>query len=525
MFLRHNWRIIVSTRLSSFFVPCCIDMLSFTRLQFVLSLILAMGLTVSRVHAAEPYKSHPNILFIAVDDLNDWIGCLGGHPLVKTPNIDALAQSGTLFRNAHCQAPLCNPSRTSVLLGLRSTTTGIYGLAPSFRTLPEWKDRVTLPQHFAQNGYRTCTAGKIFHSIRPEDKNKEFAVYGPPSGIGVKPAHKLIPPTPMGNHPLMDWGVFPHNDREKGDATLTRWGVDQLKEMPRDKPFFLSLGYFLPHVPCYTTQQWYDLYPDDDSVLPRVNPHDRDDVPHFAWYLHWSLPEPRLRWLQEQNQWRNLARSYLACISFIDHEVGQLIQALHESKLTEKTIIVLWSDHGWHLGEKQITGKNTLWERSTRVPLIFSGPGIPQKAHSDEPVELLDLFPTLIDLSGLAPRSDLEGHSLQPLLKDATSARAWPAITSHNQGNHAVRSKHWRYIHYADGSEELYDHRTDPDEWQNLAAVKDHEAILIEHRRWLPKIDRPLAAGSSQRTLTYDPATRTAVWEGKTIPPNARIPE
>ncbi|MFO1021277.1 MAG: sulfatase-like hydrolase/transferase [Planctomycetales bacterium] len=329
----------------------------------------------------------------------------------------------------------------------------------------------------------------------------------------------------------MDWGVFPHEDKDKGDAILTRWAVDQIKQQPRDKPFFLSIGYFLPHVPCYTTQRWYDLYPDSDQLLPKVNPHDRDDIPRFAWYLHWYLPEPRLRWLQEQNQWRNLARSYLACISFVDHQVGELLQALKTSNHDQDTLVILWSDHGWHLGEKQITGKNTLWERSTHVPLIFAGPSIPENSICDQPVELLDLYPTLIDLCQLPPRTDLEGHSLQPQLKDAQATRPWPAITSHNQGNHTIRSQHWRYIRYADGSEELYDHRTDPNEWHNLASqkelaiVKEHAAVIAEHRRWLPTVDNPPAPGSAHRVLTYNPLTRETVWEGKPILPDAPVPE
>jgi arylsulfatase A-like enzyme len=178
---------------------------------------------------------------------------------------------------------------------------------------------------------------------------------------------------------------------------------------------------------------------------------------------------------------------------------------------------VLWSDHGWHLGEKGITGKNSLWERSTRVPLLFAGPGVTAGARCSRPVELLDLYPTLLDLCRIPPRQDLEGHSLAPLLKDATAPRPWPAITSHNQGNHAVRSEHWRYITYADGSEELYDLRQDPNEWTNLANDPRQREVIREHRRWLPKIDRPLAPGSAARILSYDPASGKAIWEGKPI--------
>jgi len=500
-----------------------------------------VGLLTSVSAATAPKK--PNVLFIAIDDQNDWIGHLGGHPLVKTPHLDRLAARGTTFLNAHCQATLCNPSRTSLLVGLRPTTTGIYGLEPWFRTLPDWQDRVTLPQHFAANGYRTLAAGKIYHGgtgrggggAGKQGKGKaggnapvavkEFDVTGPSPGVGARPTAKLIGPTPMGNNPLMDWGVFPHRDEDKGDYQVASWAVEQIKAAPKDQPFFLAAGFFLPHVPCYVTQPWFDLYPDDDRVLPKIKIDDRADTPRFSWYLHWSLPEPRLAWLQDNNQWRNLARSYLASTSFVDAQVGRVLAALEAAGLADNTVVVLWSDHGYHLGEKGITGKNTLWERSTKVPLIFAGPGVTRGGRSSQPAELLDVYPTLLALAGLAPRNDLEGLSLLPQLKNASTPRARPAITSHNQGNHGIRSESWRYIRYADGSEELYDTRNDPNEWTNLAGNPEHAAVIAEHEKWLPKIDRPLAPNSAHRVLTYDPATDKAVWEGKPVRRTDPIPQ
>lgn len=492
---------------------------------------LLLACCVLAILKAEPTVAadvqRPNVLFIAIDDQNDWIGAFGGHPLAKTPHIDTLAARGTAFLNAHCQAPLCNPSRTSLMLGLRPTTTGIYGLAPWFRSLPEWRDRVTLPQHFHAHGYRTLTAGKIYHGGAggPQQRAKEFDVWGNAGGIGVKPEKKLIPATPMGNHPLMDWGVFPHRDEDKGDYQVASWAVQQLKDAPRDQPFFLAAGFFLPHVPCYATQKWFDLYPDDDSVLPLVNDADRDDTPRFSWYLHWNLPEPRLKWVRENNQWRNLVRSYLACTSFVDAQVGRLTAALDEAGLADNTVIVLWGDHGWHLGEKGITGKNSLWDRGTRVPLIFAGPGIAQGGRCAQPAELIDIYPTLNELCGLKARTDLEGVSLVPQLRDAATKRDRPAITSHNQGNHGIRTERWRYIRYADGSEELYDMQSDPHEWTNLATMPAHASVLAEHRRWLPKIDVLPAANSAHRVLTYDPDTDTATWEGTVVRRSDPIPE
>ena len=502
------------------------------RLSLIALLIVSSPAFLRPALAASP---RPNVLFIVIDDQNDWIGHLGGHPLAKTPHIDRLAARGVAFLNAHINSPLCNPCRTSVMLGLRPTTTGVYGLAPWFRTLPQWRDRVTLPQHFAAHGYRTLATGKIYHGgagggarkgrnqadVRPP----EFQVTGKAGGIGAKPEKKLIPPTPMGNHPLMDWGVFPHRDEDKGDYQVASWTIEQIRSAPHDQPFFLAAGFFLPHVPCYVTQKWFDLFPDDDRLLPVIKADDRADTPRFSWHLHWSLPEPRLKWLRENNQWRNLARSYLACTSFVDAQIGRILDALAEAGLADNTIVVVWGDHGWHLGEKGITGKNTLWDRSTRVPLVFAGPGIRVGGRCAQPAELLDLYPTLVELCGLPPRTDLEGISLAPQLKDAAAKRERPAITSHNQGNHGIRSERWRYIRYADDSEELYDMRNDPHEWTNLAGRPEFAAVIAEHRKWLPTIDSPPAPGSASRILTYDKTTDEAVWEGQTVRRSDPIPE
>ena len=260
-------------------------------------------------------------------------------------------------------------------------------------------------------------------------------------------------------------------------------------------------------------------------MLPAVKEDDRLDTPHFSWYLHWSLPEPRLEWVRKNGQWRNLVRSYLASTSFVDAQIGRLLEGLDEAGVADNTIVVLWGDNGYHLGEKAVTGKNTLWERSTRVPLVFAGPGVKSGQRCIRPAELLDLYPTLVDLCGLAPRTGLEGLSLVPQLKDAAAARERPALTTHNPGNHAVRSERWRYIRYADGTEELYDLQADPREWDNLAGDPQHAAVIAEHRKGLPKSEHPPAPGSADRVLSYDPATDEAVWEGKTVKRSDSIPQ
>jgi len=496
------------------------------RLSVSLSAFLVCLLTVEFSTAAEKAaetQARPNILFIAIDDQNDWIGCLDGHPQIQTPNIDRLAERGTVFLNAHCQSPLCNPSRTSLMTGKRPDNTGIYGLAPWFRDVPELRELVTLPQYLRQHGYKTASAGKIYHGgYGRKKKDDEFELLGPPAGVGVRPKEKLVEtPNP---HPLVDWGVFPHNDEDKGDWKVASWGAEQLQQKDLQEPFFLSVGFFLPHVPCYATQKWFDLYPDDDTVLPPIVMNDRADTPRFSWYLHWKLPETRLQFLREADEWRNLVRSYLACTSFVDSQVGRVLDALDKSGHADDTIVVLWSDHGWHLGEKEITGKNTLWDRSTRVPLIFAGPGVTAGQRCNRPAELLDIYPTLVDLCGLPPLDQLDGHSLRPQLEDAAAEREWPAITTHNANNHGLRTDRWRYIEYADGTRELYDMEADSNEFTNLADKPEHAGVIANLRRQLPPTSKLPAPGSAHRILTVD-ELGNVIWEGKQIGPHDPIPE
>lgn len=466
--------------------------------------------------------ARPNVLMIAVDDLNDWVGCLQGHPQVKTPHMDRLASRGTVFTNAHCQAPLCNPSRASVLTGLRPSTTGIYALQPGIRSVAALKQHVTLPQTFTLAGYHTFTCGKIYHdgSISVPDRAREFGKWGAAPGMPRPPKKFVQTPDP---HPLVDWGVFPEDDRLQADWQIADAAIGELKTLPSNQPFFVCVGFRLPHVPCYASQKWFDLYPADQVQLPPFKADDRDDLPRFASYLHWKLPEPRQKFLAEQDQWMPLVRAYLASISLMDSQIGRVLDALQATGRSEETIVVLWSDHGWHLGEKGITGKNTLWERSTRVPLIFAGPGIATGARCSRSVELLDMFPTLLELCRFEPRADLEGHSLVSLLKDAAAERPWPAITTHNQNNHAVRSERWRFIRYADGSEELYDLQADPNEWKNLAKDAQYADVCRQHAAWLPVKNAAPVPGSAQRLLTYE--NGVATWEGKVIDPQAPLPD
>jgi arylsulfatase A-like enzyme len=475
-------------------------------------------------HAARASSQPPNVLFLCSDDLNDWIAPLRGHPQVKTPNFDRLAARGTTFANAYCPAPLCTPSRTSVLSGLRPSTIGCYGLSPGIRDFARTKNHVTLPQAFTRAGYHSSTCGKVYHneSLKPGQLAAEFNVCGPtpPPPRPARPLSKLPEP----HHPLMDWGVFPARDEEMADYQTASAAVAALRQAPRDQPFFVAAGFISTHVPCFAPAKWFEMYPDETLQMPPILETDRDDTPRFSWYLHWSLPEPRLNLLRQCSEWRPLVRAYLATVSFLDAQLGRVLDALETTGRADNTIIVFWGDHGWHLGEKGISGKNTLWERSTHVPLFLAGPGVARGARCTRPVETLDVFPTLLDLAGLPARSDLEGHSLAALCRDANGPRPWPAITTHNQGNHAVRTEQWRYIHYADDSEELYDVRADPNEWTNVAGRPEHAATLRDLRQWLPKIDLPPGPGSRSRVLTYDRASGIATWEGKPIRPTDPVP-
>lgn len=488
-------------------------------LLFLLKLPYLLTLFVLSASLAKA-SSKPNVLFLAIDDLNDWIGCLGGHPQVKTPNLDMLAARGTLFTNAHCQAPVCNPSRTSVMLGLRPSTTGIYSLQPSFKKVPKYANQVTIPKAFKLNGYATSTMGKIYHSALPKGEFEKAGTRPPlPNRF---PDGKLVN-TPK-NHKLVDWGVWPPKDSDQLDYKTADWAVHELSQKPKD-PFFMAVGFFRPHVPLYASQKWFDLYPEETLVLPPIRRDDREDTPRFSWYLHWELPEPRLKFLDENKQVKNKVRSYLASVSFVDSQVGRVLDALEESGLQNNTIIVCWSDHGYHLGEKEITGKNTLWDPTARVPLIFAGPGISKGSRCRRPAELLDIYPTLAELCGLkSVPKEIEGLSLVPQLKDAQAPRSRPAITTHGPGNDSARSETHRYIRYADGSEELYDVRKDPHEFKNLAFDPKTKKLRKKLASYFPKNPAKPVVGSNAR-LIEQKKDGSVYWENTLIEKDAKIPE
>ncbi len=497
-----------------------------------LRVLLGGALLASSIAAtllAQPSRSpaapaRPNVLLVVFDDLNDWVGPLQGHPQAHTPSLDRIARRGVSFTNAHVQAPLCNPSRASFLTGLRPSTTGIYGLAPGIRAVPSLANRVTLPQHFAAHGYATASFGKIFHdgSIPPALRAREFGVWGPSPPMPL-PDARLAPDTGARGQVarLVDWGIFPERDEDQADYQIADAAIAHLRAAPPDAPWLVAVGFRLPHVPNFASRRWFDRIPADAVALPPLRRDDRADTPPFSWYLHWKLPEPRLAWYREHDQLAPFVRAYLASTTFADAQFGRVLDALDAAGRLDDTIVVVTSDHGYHLGEKEITGKNSLWERATRVPLLIAGPGITPRVVTD-PAELLDLYPTLAELAGLPPRSDVEGRSLVPqVLRGAR--RSEPAITTHNQGNHAIRTDRWRYIRYADDSDELYDMQADPNEWVNLAGQATHRRTIAELRAWLPKTDAAPVEGSRNRVLTRDGEGRW-LWEGEPIGVGATPP-
>ena len=425
----------------------------------------------------------PNVLFIAIDDLNDWVGCLGGHPQARSPNIDRLAQRGVLFTNAHCQAPICNPSRTSVMLGLRPSTTGIYVNKPWFRDTSANKDRVTLTQHFAGHGYATLTTGKIYHGSRVDEPS--FHTVGPRPGQRLKIDRQIV--KDMGStSKLWDFGPQTYEEDRFGDFVDATWAIEQLGA-DQKKPFFLAVGFYRPHVPFYAPLRFFESHPLSEIRLPTTQDDDRADLPGAALELTDNSTPPAHNWFVTQNQWKSAVQAYLACVSFTDSQVGRLLDALDGSPHRDNTIVVLFSDHGFHLGEKQRWAKQSLWESSTQVPLIISVPNGSRGLRCVKPVELMGLFPTLTRLCNLPAPPGLEGASLAPLLQNVNADWPHAAVTTYQRNNHAVRTENFRYIRYADGSEELYDHRTDPHEWKNLALDSQFSAVIAEHAKWLPE--------------------------------------
>jgi arylsulfatase A-like enzyme len=459
--------------------------------------ILLLFFIFSKDGIAQQGTKRPNVLLIMVDDLNDWVGCMNGHPNALTPNIDRLAEQGMLFTNAHAAAPICSPSRTALLSGVAPYRSGVYMNADGWHMSKELAGIDFLPLHFRNNGYHTMMGGKIFHS-RPVNLDEAFDEnVGNFGGINANLVSKeyTYPFEELYGiyHYAAHWGPLdkPESD-QLSDQKIAAWAIEKL-DQHYEKPFFLSVGFYRPHVPLTAPREFYDRFKNEKTHFPPIKEHDLDDVPFLGQQIalggYQETQNGHYKQFTERGLQMDYILNYLASTSFVDAKIGSVLDALGNSQYKDNTVVILVSDNGWSLGQQTHFEKWTLWETTTKVPLIVRYPGMSnQGKKSASPVNLLDIFPTLISMCGLPlPDHTLDGQSLVPLLENPDIVSEKPSIITLGQGNHSARDQHWRYIRYADGSEELYNHRKDPSEWNNLAGKKQYKKTIQALAKWLPK--------------------------------------
>ncbi len=469
----------------------------------------------------------PNVLFISMDDLNDWIGCMGGHPQTLTPNLDRLAASGVFFANAHCPASSCNPSRTSIMTGLSPHRSGLYNNGQKMReVLP---DADLIPQYFRNHGYWSGGSGKILHYFIDARSWDEY--------YPAKETEDPFPPTlypdtrplslPRGGpwqYVETDWGPLDATNEEYGgDWLVSKWIGDQLGRK-HEQPFFLACGIYRPHEPWFVPKEYFKPFPLEGIQLPPgYLEEDLDDLPPAGKRRG---PNRYFAHIRKEGQWKQGIQGYLASIHFADAMLGRVLDALEDGPNKDNTIVVLWSDHGWHLGEKQHWQKYTAWRATTHVPLMVrvpegAAPGLlaGTKAGSicNQPVSLVSLYPTLVELAGLPAKTSNDGPSLLPLLRDASAEWEHMATTYlGTPGNCGISGRDWRYIHYDNGDEELYNIGKDPYEWTNLATQPEYAAKLAEFRAHVPKKFSPLI----EPRISSLPALAWHAAEVKPAPPS-----
>lgn len=452
----------------------------------------------------------PNVLFIIIDDMNDFTSVFDPKNPIQTPHLKSLADEGVFFTKAYCNSPACCPSRVSLLNGLRPSSTGVY------TNETDWKRAIsnfeTFPAYFGKHGYTTKSAGKIFHHGGPEfvDEGAFGEVLPFPTGSPDAP----MPPSNLNGtthwydengqptarvSPNFDWGVWPKDASQGIDVKTVDWLVDKLATMPEDKPFFFAAGIFRPHMPYYLPQSAFDKYPLASLTLPPYKIDDLADIPTGGQALRAANSKWWTTFQQENKRnpafFREAVRSYQAAATYCDTQIGRLLDALRQSPHAQHTLIVLVSDHGYHLGQKNHWEKFLLYEQTTHIPMIVAGPAIPKGMRCERTVSMLDLYPTLLELCGLPPKEGLEGKSLVSLLKKPTKMWSFPVVMTYGMNNHAVRDERWRYIRYADGSEELYDHAHDPNEWYNVVNDPTKKNEIVRLKRWLPTQNKlPFAA-------------------------------
>ena len=454
------------------------------RLLQLLALLASLG---ASAVAATPQK--PNVLFIAIDDLRDWVGYIDREHQAKTPNIDRLAKMGVAFTRGYCASPVCNPSRAALMSGMRPSTTGVYENNIDFRIhIPQEKCLTTT---FRQAGYFVHGAGKIYHeSYRRDSEWDEY--------LEREGGNPRIPAGVSDGVGGIKFAPLDCRDDELSDWKITDYGIASLQKK-HDKPFFLAVGMHKPHMPWNVPKKWFDMFPLEKIKLPPHLVNDLDDVPGAGKRM--ARPEGDHAEMLKSGRWKEAVQAYLATIAYMDMNIGRLLDAFEKSAYRNNTVIVFWGDHGWHLGEKSHWRKFALWEEATRTPFIWVAPGLtPKGVTCDRPVDFMSIFPTLTDLCGIPAPGHLEGVSIRPLLANPKATWDIPAVTTYRYKNHSARSSDWRYIRYENGDEELYDERKDPNEYVNLAGKPEFAAKKADLARFFPKTDiaDPGASGGKE---------------------------
>ena len=454
------------------------------------TLILAfVVLSVFHSFGENKKQEKPNVLFITIDDMNDWTTVFDKNNPIRIPNIEKLASRGAFFTRAYCSSPACNPSRASVMTGTRPHKTGIYGNKSDWRgALPKTK---TIQRYFKENGYFVCGSGKIFHHHKDWafHDNASFDEYLMMAINEPYPDKKLNGLDWYGSRNT-DWGPWPYDIKKTADYRTAQYAIQKLNQK-FDQPFFLNVGIYKPHSPFFVPQEFFDKYPLKDVAMPQIPEEDMKDLPEGAKELvkptNWFWDGMVKAQKQDASAYQDYVQAYQACASFADEMIGKIINALDNSAYKNNTIIVLWSDHGFHLGEKQHFEKFALWEKTTHIPFIIIAPGLTEpETIIKKPVDMTTIYPTLCELCGLEIPEHTDGFSLVPLLKDTTTEIP-PALTTYMKGNHAIRTESWRYIQYADRTEELYNHRNDPNEWNNVAKKEKNKKIIENLKKYVPK--------------------------------------
>lgn len=516
-------------------------------------------------------ENHPNVLFIMVDDLNDYQGVYGGHPQAKTPNIDKFAQSATLFKNAHTNVPVCSPSRNSLFTGIYPHNSRDFGWTPHFKH-KVLKDKKTFIELFKENGYKTLGTGKLLH----KNVKKYWDEWGVPEGINYGPhassgidkngkrimGHSSVPEpfrninvvdgsfAPLSDTPVISDGeggfietgwtygrkpfryIDDHNRDLMPDEQHAQWVAKKIKALEQSdskQPFFMGVGFVNPHTPLYAPQKYFDMFPLEDIQMPKIKEGDIKDIYYTTVYPKSEMGLAYFKKLKKSfpnndEGLRRFLQAYLACVAFVDDQIGVVMNALNNSKFKDNTIVVFTSDHGWQMGEKEYLYKNSPWDESTRIPFIIRDPQLSNAGDVvHHAVSLIDIYPTLKDLCNLKENKKsttkirLDGYSIQPFLNNPKTKR-WkgpngaltvlgaginqpiegvgfnsnPGALWHieitadldvsyvMQQNYTYRTKDWRYILYKNGKEELYNNTTDTYEWNNLASKKEFAKIKLK---------------------------------------------